>query len=250
MKVEMAGDNEQVPLVAAVTPKLPDFWKDAVDVWLAQVEAQFRVSRITSSQTKFDLAVQKLDERTAVRLQDLLISPPVENPYEVLRARLSKFTKSSYQCMVEFSELPDLGDRRPSELLDSLLAALAGIAHDGSTCPLVRFAFLSRLPVAVRSALTAYEDISLRELSDKADIVWSTIGATSSVSAVSAQPAPVPRRQAPRRQTPGRRSGRSPSPYQDGSELCFYHHTYGNRANRCKAPCTWSGNGLAGGRRN
>ena len=40
MKVEMQEDNEQVPLVAAVTPKLPDFWRGAADVWIAQVEAQ------------------------------------------------------------------------------------------------------------------------------------------------------------------------------------------------------------------
>ena len=176
--------------MAAVTPKLPDFWPHAVDVWIAQVEAQFRVG-ITVSQTKFDLAVQKLNEQTAVHLQDLLIAPPQTNPYEALKARLTKLTKSSYQRMVEFNELPDLGDRRPSELLDSLLAALARIAHEGSTCPLVRFAFLSRLPVTIRTALTAYEDISLRELSDKADIVRATVGATSSIPTVAAVQPPV-----------------------------------------------------------
>ena len=60
LKFEMSEQNEETtPLVAAVQPKLPDFWSQAADVWLAQVEAQFRISRITSSQSKFDLCVQK-----------------------------------------------------------------------------------------------------------------------------------------------------------------------------------------------
>ena len=250
MKIVKMEDNEQVPLVAGVSPKLPDFWPHAVDVWIAQVEAQFRVAHISSSQTKFDLAVQKLDQQTAIRLQDLLINVPAVNPYEALKARLSRFTKSSYQRIAEFQDLPDLGDRRPSELLDEILAALAGIAHDGSTCPLVRYAFLSRLPVVVRSALTMFEDISLRELGDKADLVWSTIGVSTSVSAVSTPPPTTQRPRSTRTQTPGRRAGRSPSPPRDGSTLCFYHRVYADRANFCRAPCSWTGNAPAGGRRN
>ena len=249
--VKMASDDEgQVSLVAAVSPKLPDFWPHAVDVWLAQVEAQFRVAKITVSQTKYDLAVQKLDQQTAIRLQDIVISPPTENPYETLKARLSRFTKSSYQRLSEFHELPDLGDRRPTELLDTLLAALAGVVHDGSTCPLVRYAFLSRLPVTIRSNLTMFEDISLRDLGDKADLVWSSIGAASSVSAVAETRAA--RRQSPRRQTPGRhgRTGRSPSSSPARGHLCFFHERFGARAHRCEAPCSWTGNAPAGGRRN
>ena len=62
------------PLVAAVSPKLPEFWPQAADVWLAQAEAQFRLAKVTVSQTKFDLAVQRLDRDTALRLQDVLLT--------------------------------------------------------------------------------------------------------------------------------------------------------------------------------
>ena len=249
MKIVKMEENEQVPLVAAVSPKLPDFWPHAVDVWIAQVEAQFRVAHITVSQTKFDLAVQKLDQQTAIRLQDILINVPTVDPYEKLKARLSKFAKSSHQRMAEFHDLPDLGDRRPSELLDALLAALAGVAHEGSTCPLVRYAFLSRLPVPVRSALTMYEELPLRELADKADLVWSTVGATQCVAAVSSPPSTGQRR-SPRRQTPGRVASHSPSPVRGRAGLCYYHRNYGNEAHFCRAPCSWTGNAPAGGRRN
>ena len=52
LNVNMAENEGQVSLVAGVSPKLPDFWPHAVDVWLSQVESQFRVARITVSQTK------------------------------------------------------------------------------------------------------------------------------------------------------------------------------------------------------
>ena len=74
-------DQKELPpaaVIATVSPKLPDFWPHAAAVWISQIEAQFHVAGITSSQTKYDLAVQRLGEATAVRLQDLL---PVAGNY-------------------------------------------------------------------------------------------------------------------------------------------------------------------------
>ena len=252
LNVNMAENEGQVSLVAGVSPKLPDFWPHAVDVWLSQVESQFRVARITVSQTKYDLAVQKLDQQTALRIQDLLLAPPADSPYEALKERLSKFTKSPYQRLADFQEIPDLGDRTPTELLDTLLAGLAGVKHDCSSCPLVRHAFLSRLPASVRSSLSTYEHVDLRELAATADQVWASSYSSASataVSAVSGLPR-QPRHSSPRGRSPGR-SGRSPSPARARSgEYCWFHDKFGNRARACRAPCSWAGNAPAGGRRN
>ena len=72
-------NHPEAGLVAAVTPKLPDFWPHNADAWLLQVEAQFRISKIVSSQTKFDLTVQKLNEATVCCLLDLLKNPPQDS---------------------------------------------------------------------------------------------------------------------------------------------------------------------------
>ena len=265
----MSDDEQKIDmpetLIAAVTPKLPDFWPHAAEAWLLQVEAQFRIAKITASQTKFDLAIQKLNEATVCRLLDLL-SNPGDSPYEALKARLEQgFMKSTFQRLAEFEALPDLGDRRPTEMLDSILAALNGIKHNPSDCPLVRFAFLKRLPKTIRATLVSYSDLDLRQLAEKADEAWSTCESTHerpepTVAAV--QPSDVrqpaeyrPRRAPTRPQTPARRrpTATSPSPPPGSSNadtLCWYHASFGSRSTRCRAPCAWTGNDRAGGRRN
>ena len=76
------------PLIAAISPKLTEFWPQAANVWLAQAEAQFRLAKVTVSQTKFDLAVQRLDRDTALHFQDVLLAPPAYDPWAALRERL------------------------------------------------------------------------------------------------------------------------------------------------------------------
>ena len=108
-KVNMSS-NEEALIAAAV--KLPDFWPHATEAWLLQIEAQFRISKVTVSQTKFDLAVQKLNEATVCRLLDLLANPG-DQPYEALKARLVQgFTKSTFQRLAEFEALLNLLSRQ------------------------------------------------------------------------------------------------------------------------------------------
>ena len=259
------SEQKELPpaaVIATVLPKLPDFWPHAAAVWISQIEAQFRVAGITRSQTKYDLAVQRLGEATAVRLQDLLISPP-ENPYEALVKRLTAgFAKSTFERLSDFNALPALGDRRPTELLNSILASLAGIVHDSCTCPHVQYAFLSRLPVQLRSNLTGLDFSDLRVVAEKADEAWSTIGAISAAASVLTvgEPSPSPPldlvaavRDAPRgppRQQHPQQPQQPRQQQRQARQLCWYHNNFGNRARRCNEPCEWSGNGQAGGRRN
>ena len=258
---EKMPNNEEALIAAAV--KLPNFWPHATQAWLLQIEAQFRISKITASQTKFDLAVQKLNEATVCRLLDLLESPG-DKPYEALKARLVQgFTKSTFQRLAEFEALPSLGDRRPTELLDSILAALNGIVHDTASCPLVRFAFLKRLPKSIRATLVSCDSLELRDLALKADETWSTCEATpdhSEPTVAAVQPSdtrhyPDDRSRRPRQQTPARRMPQPPSPSPPpGSSrfggYCWYHHKFGARSTRCEGRCSWTGNDRAGDRRN
>ena len=53
-------------------------------------------------------------------------------------------------------------------------------------------------------------------------------------------------RRSPSRQ--GRSRRKTPGPYKDDSDICYYHTTYGEQAIKCKPGCQWvPGNGSAAG---
>jgi hypothetical protein len=44
----------------------------------------------------------------------------------------------------------------------------------------------------------------------------------------------------------GRSRRKTPGPYKDDSDMCYYHSTYGEQARKCKPGCQWVlGNGSA-----
>jgi len=46
----------------------------------------------------------------------------------------------------------------------------------------------------------------------------------------------------------GRSRRKTPGPYKDDSDICYYHTTYGEQAIKCKPGCQWvPGNGSAAG---
>ena len=72
----------------ALAVKLPTFWLSQLDVWFAQVEAQFHLRLITTDETKYYHVLAALDQETATRLIDLITSPPADNKYTTLKIRL------------------------------------------------------------------------------------------------------------------------------------------------------------------
>ena len=259
------------PVVSGVSPKLPIFWSNGPRVWIRRIESQFRTSGITASLTKFDLAVQHLDEETSLRLQDFILNPPATDPFEALVARLTAdFEKSTYERLVEFFSQPSLGDRRPSELASAIMQSVAGLGHDVQTCPFVQHSFLARLPESIRTPLADVKFEDMRSMAVKADKLWSTRGPSSSsaVLAVEEQPAEAVaavQLAAPRRQQSSRRpqqQQQQPRRQQqqqqqqqrsaDSSRFCYFHRRWGARANYCEGTCDWadSGNDRAGGHRN
>ena len=132
----------------------------------------------------------------------------------------------------------------------------------------LRELFLQRLPANVRMVLASVDaSMSLEKLADMADKVLEV--ATPSVAAIQ-NPDPVPAADSSevallrqevtrlaaliesmsprsRSRTPKSRHPATPTPSPAPQEsLCWYHTKFGAGATKCKEPCSWTLNSMAG----
>ena len=151
----------------AVGLKLPVFWADHPHVWLQQAEAQFAVRNVTGSQladnTKYHYVVAVLNQATALRVIDVLEDPPHHNKYDNLKRRLTdKFGLSRRQRADQLLDigLHSLGDKRPSRLMDEMLALLG--SH--KPCMLFESIFLRcmRENIRLQLASSSFDDLRAR----------------------------------------------------------------------------------------
>ena len=191
----------------SATLKLPDFWEQNASAWFAQAEAQFAIKDITADENKFYHVVASLTSATAGRVVSLLERPPARNKYATLKAHLlDTFGLSESERARQLLSLPALGDSKPSERMDHMLALLG----DHQPCFIFKEIFLQQLPEQVCLALANSPITDFRQLAKEADKFFSagkkcfvatppfTLGATSdanmqqpfSISATT----PLPRR--------------------------------------------------------
>ena len=136
---------------------------------------------------------------------------------------------SDRERAAQILELNDLGDRKPSALMDHLL----GLVGDRSSEFLVREVFLRSLPDKI-SIVVAASTSGLRDLALEADRHFSKSG----MLIATAQPTvnkvyePTPEVHASFRP---QRAARNRQPAQTG--LCHYHAAFGAAARNCCAPC-------------
>ena len=249
--------------IAAVSVKLPPFWPADPEVWFAQVEAQFTTRGIVSQKTRFDYVVSSLSPEFATEVRDLLLKPPSDDPYDVLKTQLIKRTAASEQRKLQqLLSGEELGDRKPTQLLRrmrQLLGDKLGSSDDANS--FLRELFMQRLPTNVRVVLASTDpSMDLDKLADMADKVLEV--ATPSIAAIS-DPHPdnskvhklreevahladlvssLTTRSRRRSTSRSRRRAVSPSPTntsQDSSPFCWYHAKFGGNALKCRDPCTW-----------
>jgi len=250
----------QPAAVAHIAVKLADFWVSDPDVWFLQTEAEFGRARITVSRTKYQYVLPRLPEVVAVSMRSLLqrIDNTTQDAYEQLKAGLlHKYGKSKWQRGFAIIDHPDIGDRRPSQLMSDMLALLPA---ENVPDTLFLCHFLRRLPVSMRDHLAAADCNTAEEMATYADRLWDA-RAGQPISHVSPQDASVDavdsRSSSPggARRTPGGQyaqrgkrgrggqnsGGKQPRSATPG-KLCRLHERWGARANYCEKPCSWSGN--------
>jgi len=219
-----------------VPVKLPEFWQEDPETWFDAAEAQFRRGGVTDSRAKADFVLTALPALLIRSIRDILRDPRADDTtiyYRLKERLLRRFAPSKWQQVYQLIDHPGAGDLRPSQLLDNMLALLPPGEPPGL---LFQGLFLRRLPAEIRDHLAAGSFDSVREMAVMADQLWDARqGAGSgSVNAVGG-------RQGGRRRSPSKSRRYEPGP--DG--LCFFHHRFGDKAHKCRPPCSWTGNGAA-----
>jgi hypothetical protein len=106
-----AMDGSQPAEIRRVAGRLPPFCAERPAVWFAQAEAQFSLASISSERTTFHYIISQLDQRYAAEVEDIISSPPQQDPYTELLKRLSL---SREQRAHRILTLDEMGDRKPS----------------------------------------------------------------------------------------------------------------------------------------
>ena len=239
------GDAADQPAAQhAVAIKLPPFWAHQPRVWFAQAEAQFALHDITVDSTKYAYLVSALPEDVTVRALDYIesmVDSASTDKYKGLKDRLlGTFTPSDYERAGMLIHGPDLGDDKPSALMDKMLALLG----DHEPCLLFKRLFLERLPAQVRAPLLHGSETDMRKLAEQADLTWQALKGPTDLlmHAVAAPDESEVNKIASSKGNPAAK-GRSFLEWsrnwqQTPGGPCVFHAFYGSRARKCVSPCS------------
>lgn len=186
---EIIGDGPQNEVHAATLVRLPmpKIVRDNIELWFLQLNHWFGVNRITSDGTRFSTVIAALDASLLQQIYDVVRNPP-EPPASkynaVKNAVIRNFTESEQRRAQQFVSGLQLGDRKPSHLLNDL-RRIGGEQQDER---LLKVLWMNRLPIQVQTCLAAVTQ-PLTALAELADSVMETfrVGAsTEQISAVNA----------------------------------------------------------------
>jgi hypothetical protein len=257
----------------AVHVKLAAFWPQNPALWFAQAECQFQVKGVTGQFDRYCHVVSALPHESLRLVADQVEAPPSETAFDDIKQRLvASHQLSDFQKAEKLFLMQPLGSRKPSEMMAAML----------EFCPrgeektnLFACLFLQRLPREIRVLLARVDHKDPKALAQQADELWALHdGRADSVAAV--QPdfgegelvaalrfgdrgrggvnhGGRSRGGGGRARDGGRTSSAAVEEPEVSREarlaagLSIKHWRYGEAASSCSQPCSWQGNGGAGG---
>lgn len=276
------ADCKDVPSISGEVSKVgmplrcPPFCPEEPELWFAQLESQFILSKITSDNTKFYYVSTQLETKYALQVKDVITNPPPANKFEKLKSELIRRRSASQEKRIQQLLIhEELGDRMPSQFLRHLQS----LAGSSGTSDLIKSIWTNRLPVNIQTVIASQiADLQIEKLAEIADRVFEIAPTTPQVASTSATANPAHselekqvsaltkqvealtarldnrghNRSRSRSRYHQRRYDRSSSRPQQpppNHPHCFYHYTYGDKAQKCKKPCTYTSENCKGGRK-
>lgn len=268
--------NDEMPefKVEPISLKQINFWPSNPDGWFQTLELQLAASRISDDTSRYTTVLSMLSSDIIDKCMDIIKTVPAERKYAYIKNHIIKrFSESAHSRLQKLFAGEDLGDRKPSELLNRLKT----LSGDSVQEDVLKSLWIQRLPTQTQAILAGTSG-SLETQSEIADRIAETLhqsvsaiqhptpsASTSScqtsdnsiqrqIEALSAkfdrlaqdvhsQDNRVPRsRSRSNFNVRFRRQSRSRSRYNgtDNNKLCFYHRKFGANANFCRKPCTFN----------
>jgi hypothetical protein len=239
--------------------RLPPFWPDRPAIWFAQAEAQFDLAAITRQRTKFNYVMSQLNQQQAAEVEDIITSPPEQDPYDRLKEELvRRLSTSREQRVRQLLSHEEIGDRKPSQFLRHLKGLAPDVPDD-----FLRTIWASRLPPHVQAILAGQTEGSLESTSHLADRICevtplpttasispstpnSTVALLERIEELSRQVASLQASQSHKRHQPRdrhrsqsrHRRHDTPDNTRAPRDTCWYHWKFGNAARKCTPPCS------------
>lgn len=246
--------------IQRVGVKATPFWRGNPKLWFLHLESQFKLAGITDSVTQFHHLVASLQPEELAIAGDIISEQPPDQPYEKLKSRLiSQYSLSEDQCIRELISGLQLGDKKPSRLLLEMRNKAGSQVKDD----LLKTLFLQRLPTNVQQILAISND-PLDKLAEMADGIIAANGPPPMVQSIQSSNDELKslilalstrleklevkgnnfRQGRSKSRDRFRQYKRDKSTEKSGNSqnLCWYHATFAEKANKCRKPCSWEGN--------
>lgn len=256
-----ASDIKPLHSISNVIRPIP-FNPDKPSLWIAQIEAQFRILGVVKDLDKFFHAISVLDARYAAEVEDIIVNPPTSSPFFTLKnALIARFSKSKEAKLQQLLDGEEIGDRTPSQFLRHLKSLVPGVDED-----VLKAKWLSALPKDTRAMLALQTNATLDNLGVSADKLHEILKnrqisslATSPVQSdltkqisdltkqVAALTTVINKRESrdkTRHHARLRSRSHSKSRSSNSNGFCYYHAKFGKNAKRCKEGCKYPGNAV------
>ncbi|VDP31950.1 unnamed protein product [Echinostoma caproni] len=120
--------------VFGLQARIPEFIPDDPEFWMAQVDAQFKLARVTNQLTKLTQLVGYLPRCMESGLRDIVCNPPPNRPYDALRNGLLGRFGMPVECRLKQLlgglRLGDKGLYTPTKLLSYMQGQAANLNVD------------------------------------------------------------------------------------------------------------------------
>lgn len=233
--------------------RIPDFFKENVELWFWQVEAAFSTNGIRSDTKKYYAIISSLPSSVIFKISEFRQNPPIINMYETLKTKIiQEFSDSEQTKITKLLQNLPLGDRKPSELLAEMRAKSANTQVSKR---LLSQLWIRNSPESIRVILSISDELSLEKQSECADKIHesmnngsifnrevntiSKFSESKTLKDLESMVIDLKKELNKLKNFRGRSRNRSKTPNRsnDQNNYCWYHRKFASKATKCNKPC-------------